>query len=85
MPVSTDTVCGKVTFTDNEVLFTPAIVGLPVPLYPTQKLVELAVPNRVKTQFSIIMAVLIPELIKMASLFVLTLAPVKLNATFPKE
>jgi hypothetical protein len=48
-------------------------------------LVEEAVPVRVKTLLSIIIAVLMPELIYTAFVAVLATAEVKAKATLPKE
>ena len=50
-----------------------------------QLLVEEAVPRSVKTQFSMMIAVLTLEAMVMAFVAVLTELPVKEKATFPKE
>jgi hypothetical protein len=84
MPVWTAVVWGSNTFTFSDVLLIPATVGEPTPEYPIQKLVEEAVPPRVKTQFNAIMAVLIPELMYNALVLVLATTELKLNATLPR-
>ena len=85
MPLWTVVVWGRTTLTLSDVLANPAIVGVPTPLYPTQKLVEEAVPTNVKTQFNMMIAVFTLEPINIAFVAVFVLAPVKENATLPKE